>query len=63
VGSPEGWPAVRQAFATRREVIDEVIDWPTFYNHRRLHATLDYVSSMTFEQRWIADQQQFRKSA
>ena len=34
--------------------MDEVIDWLTFYNHRRLHSTLDYVSPMTFEQRWIA---------
>ncbi len=50
-------------FATRREAMDEVIDWLTFYNHRRLHSTLDYVSPMTFEQRWIADQQQDRKSA
>ena len=50
-------------FATRREAMDEVIDWLTFYNHRRLHSTLDYVSPMTFEQRWIAAQQQDRKSA
>jgi len=50
-------------FATRREAMDEVIDWLTFYNHRRLHSTLDYVSPMTFEQRWIADQQQDKKSA
>jgi len=50
-------------FATRREAMDEVIDWLTFYNHRRLHSTLEYVSRMTFEQRWIADQQQARKSA
>jgi transposase InsO family protein len=50
-------------FATRRQAMDEVIDWLTFYNHRRLHSTLDYVSPMTFEQRWIAAQQQDRKSA
>ena len=43
--------------------MDEVIDRLTFYNHRRLHLTLDYVSPMTFEQRWIADPQQDRKSA
>ena len=50
-------------FATRREAMDEVIDWLTFYNHKRLHSTLGYVSPMAFEQRWIAAQQQDRKSA
>ncbi len=37
--------------------MDEVIDWLTFYNHSRLHSTLDYVSPMTFENRWHAAQQ------
>ena len=41
-------------FATRREAMDEVMDWLTFYNHKRLHSTLGYVSPMTFEQRWHA---------
>ena len=50
-------------YATRREAMDEVIDWLTFYNHKRLHSTLGYVSPMTFEQRWYAAQQQDRKSA
>jgi transposase InsO family protein len=50
-------------FATRREAMDEVIDWLNFYNHKRLHSTLGYVSPMTFEQRWTAAQQQERKSA
>ena len=50
-------------FATRREAMDEGIDWLTFYNFKRLHSTLGYVSPMTFEQRWIAAQQQARKSA
>ena len=49
-------------FATRREAMDEVIDWLTFYNHRRLHSTLGQVSPMTFEQHWDAAQQE-RKSA
>ena len=39
------------------------MDWLAFYNHKRLHLTLGYVSPMTFEQRWIAAQQQDRKSA
>ena len=50
-------------FTTRREAMDEVIDWLTFYNHRRLHSKLGYASPMTFEQRWISAQQQDRKSA
>ncbi len=50
-------------FATRREAMDEVIDWINFYNHKRLHSTLGYVSPMTFEQRWTAAQQKERKSA
>mgnify|MGYP000477303673 CR=1 FL=1 len=37
--------------------MDEVIDWLTFYNHRRLHSTLGYVSPMQFEKRWDAAQQ------
>jgi putative transposase len=50
-------------FATRREAMDEVIDWINFYNHKRLHSTLGYVSPQTFEQRWFAAQQQEMKSA
>jgi len=29
-------------FDTRRLAKDEVVDWITFYNHRRLHSTLGY---------------------
>ena len=43
-------------FATHREAMDEVIDWLTFYNHRRLHSTLGYVSPMKFEANWLACQ-------
>jgi putative transposase len=43
-------------FATQREAMDEVIDWLTFYNHRRLHSTLGYVSPMRFEEDWHAGQ-------
>jgi putative transposase len=46
-----------QRFATRRQAMDEVIDWLTFYNHRRLHSTLGYVSPMQFEKCWDAAQQ------
>ena len=41
-------------FATRREAMDEVMDWLGFYNSTRLHQTLGYVSPMTFEMRWFA---------
>ena len=46
-----------KAFATQREAMDEIIDWLTFYNHSRLHSTLDYVSPMRFEKNWHAAQQ------
>ena len=49
--------------AGRREAMDEVMDWLNFYNHKRLHSTLGYVSPITFEQRWIAVWQQDRTSA
>ena len=54
LGAAEGRQVYGRRFATRRQAMDEVIDWLTFYNHRRLHSTLDYVSLMAFEQRWIA---------
>lgn len=37
--------------------MDEVIDWLCFYNHRRLHWTLGYVSPMQFERAWFAAQE------
>ena len=43
-------------FETRRQAMDEVIDWLTFYNHRRLHSTLGYISPMQFEKNWLAAQ-------
>jgi transposase InsO family protein len=54
-----GWLYGRR-FATRREAMDEVIDWLNFYIHKRLRTTLDYVSPMTFEQRWTAVRQEVR---
>ena len=44
-------------FDTRRLAQDEVIDWINFYNHRRMHSTLGYVSPMAFEKNWLANQQ------
>ena len=43
-------------FETRRQAMDEVIDWLTFYNHRRLHSTLGYVSPMQYERNGCAAQ-------
>ena len=44
-------------FDTRRAAMDEVIDWLSFYNHRRLHSTLGYVSPMQYERAWLAAQE------
>ena len=44
-------------FQTRRQAKDEVIDWLTFYNRKRLHSTLGYKSPMTFEEIWRRQQQ------
>ena len=41
---------------TRRQVVDEIIDWLTFYNYARLHSTLGYVSPMQCEKSWYAAQ-------
>jgi transposase InsO family protein len=38
--------------ATRRDPIDEVIDWLSFYNHRLLHSTLGYFRPMQLDQLW-----------
>ena len=39
-------------FETRRQAMDYVIDWIMFYNHRRIHSTLVYVSAMQFQKNW-----------
>ncbi|OOG79690.1 transposase, partial [Hydrogenophaga sp. A37] len=39
-------------FATRDQAKQAVMDWMAFYNHRRLHSSLGYLSPMKFEQRW-----------
>ena len=43
-------------FETRRQAMDEVIEWLTYYNHRRLHSMLGYISPMRFENNWYAAQ-------
>jgi len=41
-------------FVTRRQGNDAGIDWLLFYNHRRLYATLGYLSSMAFAKNGLA---------
>jgi transposase InsO family protein len=43
-------------FETLRQAMDEVVAWMTFYNYRRLHSSLGYLSPMQYEQRWHAAQ-------
>ncbi len=50
-----------QRFVTRRHAMDETIDWLLWYNHSRLHSTLNYVSPMQFETSWRAAQSQYAR--
>jgi len=43
-------------FATREQARQAVMDWMAFYNHRRLHSSLGYLSPMQYEQRWYKAQ-------
>ena len=43
-------------FATREQASQAVMDWMAFYNHRRLHSSLGYLSPMQYEQRWYEAQ-------
>ncbi|CAK0746713.1 transposase [Azospirillaceae bacterium] len=45
-------------FGTRRQAKDQVIDWLTFYNRKRMHSTLAYKTPMAFEEIWRRQQQQ-----
>jgi len=50
---PDGYAAstatALSQFATRQAAQSEVMDWLAFYNARRLHSTLGYVSPMRYE--------------
>ena len=41
---------------SRRRAKDEVLDWLTFYNSKRLHSTLGYMSPMAFEKKRLAEE-------
>lgn len=45
-----------KVFKTGRDAKDEVIDWINFYNAKRLHSTLGYVSPINFEKSWQESQ-------
>ena len=42
---------------TRRQAKDQVIDWISFYNHKRRHSTIGYKAPIIFEQIWRRQQQ------
>jgi len=52
-----GQRATESLWGSLKLAMDEVIDWIGFYNQRRLHSTLAYVSPMQFEERGLADQE------
>lgn len=43
-------------FDSHRAARAAVMDWITFYNHRRLHSALGYTSPMEYEKSWHANQ-------
>jgi len=46
-------------FETRRQSKEEVMEWLRFYNYRRLHSTLGYLSPMDFEKKRLVEGERF----
>ena len=44
-------------FDTRRAAKDEIMDWTQFYNARRLHSTLGYISPMAYEEKRLGEEE------
>ncbi len=46
---------IRRRHLVQKQTITEIARdmGLTYYNHRRLHSTLDYISAMQFEKNWF----------
>ena len=56
LGSAENGQCAWSSSPPREQAKQAVMDWMAFYNHRRLHSSLGYLSPMQFEQRWYEAQ-------
>jgi putative transposase len=45
-----------QRFASREQAKQTIMNWIAFYNYRRRHSSLGYLSPMQYEQRWYEAQ-------
>ena len=41
-----------ERFETIRQAKDAVLHWLLWYNRKRMHSTLNYISPVEFEHRW-----------